>query len=248
MVIPDLPLESWLWIVLAAILIGMSRTAVSGFGILAIPILAAIFGGKESTGIILPMLLTADIYAIIHFRRKADKETFLYLMPWALFGIGAGVIVGGNINDRQFSIIVGSIILVCVFLILFFDIKGKKVHIPKNIALYGVIGTTVGFSSMIGNSAGPILWIYLLARSLDKTAFLGTSALFFFILNLTKLPLQIFVWDNLGIETITQALIVAPVVIGSAFAGTHIIKVINEKVFKYIVIGMTAAAALRLLF
>ena len=237
----------WLWILLAAVLIGLSRTAISGFGMLAVPVLATIFGGKESTGIILPMLITADVFAITYFHKKADRKTFSHLLPWAFGGLAIGMIVGNAINDRQFQIIIGSIVLVCVLILVLAEIKGNGLKIPDNMLVYALIGTTVGFASMVGNSAGPIFWIYLVARSMKKTEFMGTSALFFFIMNVTKLPLQIFVWDNIRLNTLVPALIMIPVIIGAAFAGTFIIRRINEKVFKYIVIAMILAAAVRLL-
>ncbi len=246
--ITELHTDQWLWLLLAAVLIGLSRTAVSGFGMLAVPLLAAVFGGKESTGVILPMLITADIFAITYFRKKADRKTFSHLLPWAFAGLIAGVLIGGAINDRQFRMIIGTIVIVCVLILVFFELKGTGIRLPDNIILYAFIGTAVGFASMVGNSAGPIFWIYLIARSMKKTEFMGTSALFFFIMNITKLPLQIFVWDNIRSATLIPALIMIPVIIGSAFAGTIIIKRINEKVFKYIVIVMIFAAAIRLMF
>ena len=240
--------EQWLWLLLAAVLIGLSRTAISGFGMLAVPVLATIFGGKESTGIILPMLITADIFAITYFHKKADRKTFSHLLPWAFAGLAAGAFIGNAIDDRQFRMIIGTIVIICVLILLFFELRGTGIRIPDNIAVYALIGTAVGFASMVGNSAGPIFWIYLIARSMKKTEFMGTAALFFFIMNITKLPLQIFVWDNIRINTLIPALIMIPVIIGAAFAGTFIIRHINEKIFKYIVIGMIFASAIRLLF
>lgn len=235
------------WIAIAAIFIGLSRTAIGGFGMLAVPILAGVFGGKQSTGIVLPMLVVADIFAILYFRKKADKKTFVHLLPWAFIGIGIGLFVGNYIDDRQFKTIIGSIVIICVLILIFFEIRGERAKIPDNYAIYVVIGIAVGFASMVGNSAGPIFWIYLAARSLNKLEFMGTSALFFFIMNITKLPLQVFVWNNIKWENLFPVLLMIPVILLSAWAGTFIIKRINERAFKYIVIIMIFASALNLL-
>lgn len=243
----DLQIDQWMWLLLAAVFVGLSRTAVSGLGMLAVPLMAGVFGAKESTGIILPMLITADIFAITYFRNKADRKTFVHLLPWAFLGIAAGVLTGSFINNRQFGMIIGVIVIVCVLILVFFEIRGTGIKIPDNIALHALIGISAGFTSMVGNSAGPLLWIYLFARSMKKTEFMGTAALFFFIMNITKLPLQIFVWHNIKMDTLLPVLLMIPVIIGSAFAGTIIIKHINEKVFKYIVIAMIIAAAVRLM-
>ena len=100
---------------------------------------------------------------------------------------------------------------------------------------------------MIGNAAGPIFSIYLLALGFKKNNFMGTNAWFFFIINFIKLPLQIFVWNNMGISSLATTILMLPLITIGAILGFFTLKKINEKYFRYIVILMTAIAALRLL-
>ena len=237
----------WTGIFIAAVLIGLSRTAVSGFGMLTIPLLAAMFGGKASTGIILPMLVIADVYAITHFRRDVDRTTMVRLMPWALAGLAIGLFTGKSINDDQFKLVIGLIVLVCIGILIYAEFRGSRIAIPDNLFFSALIGVMLGFASMVGNAAGPILWIFLISREVKKTGFMGTSAWFFFTMNIIKLPLQIFVWDNITVRTVVPAVAVIPVILGAAYAGTWIIRKIKEKPFRYVVLGMTLLAALNLM-
>jgi uncharacterized membrane protein YfcA len=126
------------------------------------------------------------------------------------------------------------------------EIKGKNIKLPGEAWFYALVGVLSGFASMIGNAAGPIFGIYLLALGFKKNNFIGTNAWFFFIINLTKLPLQIFVWHNIGIRSIAIAIVVLPLITLGAILGYYLLKKINEKVFRYIVIVVTAIAALKL--
>ena len=90
----------------------------------------------------------------------------------------------------------------------------------------GIIG---GFATMIGNVAGPIFAIYLLAMHLNKKSFIGTTAWFFFIINLSKFPLQVLVWKNIDLNTLAVDILVLPAIAAGAWFGIFIVKRIPEK-------------------
>lgn len=233
-------------VLVAAFLIGFSKTGISGVSMISIPILAAVFGGKESTGVVLPILIAADIFAITFYRRHVEWSNIKKVLPWAFVGLALGVLVGNLINDRQFKILISVTVLICLGLLLYLGKKGETIKVPEKAWFYIMTGVVVGFSSMIGNAAGPIFTVYLLALGFRKNDFIGTSAWFFFIINLTKLPLQIFFWHNIHLDNlIFVGLGLIPIALG-AFAGFYFVKKINEKIFRYIVIIMTALACVRL--
>ncbi len=238
----------WTGIITAALLIGISRTAISGLAILVIPLLAGIFGGRASTGIILPMLVVADLYAIYHFKNAAHRPTIIKILPWAMLGLVLGVTLGGYIDDRHFKMTIGLIVLVCILINLYTSLRGAALQVPDTAVLHAFIGIAAGFASMVGNAAGPIFWIYLISRRLSKAEFMGTSAWFFFLMNAVKLPLQILVWNNITTRNIVPSILIIPVILVGAYAGTLMIKHINEKPFRYLVLGMAMLASLNLIF
>lgn len=240
-------LYQWITIVIAAFLVGFSKTGISGVMMLAIPLLAAAFGGMDSTGIMLPMLLVGDVFAIRYYHRSADLKSVVTPLPWAMAGLAAGVIVGNYISDITFMKLIGMIVLVCLGILIYTEVKGQNFTVPNAPWFYITIGVLSGFSSMIGNAAGPIFSIYLLALGLKKNNYMGISAWFFFIINLSKVPLQIFVWHNINLRTLAVAGIMIPVITIGAVLGALILKKINEKFFRYLVVVMTAVAAAKLL-
>lgn len=244
--IMDLNWAQWITVVIVALIIGFSKTAIGGLAMLAIPIIASVFGGKDSTGIMLPMLLAGDLLAVWYYRKSVEWKKVFLPLPWALTGIILGVFVGKYISDRTFITLIGIIILICLGILIYTEMKGKNIKVPGKAWFYVLVGVLSGFASMIGNAAGPIFGIYLLALGFKKNNFMGTNAWFFFIINLIKLPLQVFVWQNIGIRSITITAVVLPLIILGAILGYYILKKINEKIFRYIVIIMTALAALKL--
>lgn len=236
----------WLTIIIAALIVGFSKTAIGGATMLVIPFLASVFGGKDSTGIMLPMLLVGDLFAIWYYRKSAEWKKIFLPLPWAILGIILGVVVGNYISDKAFLALIGIIILICLGILVYTEKKGKNVKVPEKAWFYISVGVLSGFASMIGNAAGPIFGIYLLALGFKKNNYMGTNAWFFFIVNLIKLPMQIFVWHNIGIRSVAIAAVMLPIITLGAVLGFYILKKINEKIFRYIVITMTAIAAIKL--
>ncbi|MDF2942221.1 MAG: putative permease [Herbinix sp.] len=243
----DLNLIQWITVIITAFLIGFSKTGIGGVMMLAIPILASAFGGRDSTGIMLPMLLVGDIFAILYYRRSVEWRNVITPLPWAFIGLALGVIVGNYISDKTFVMLIGVIVLFCLSILVYTEKKGKNFIVPSDAWFYILVGILSGFASMIGNAAGPIFSVYLLALGFKKNNFMGTNAWFFFIINFTKIPLQIFVWHNIGIKSLTITVLMIPIITIGAILGFFILKKINEKYFRYLVIVMTAIAALKLL-
>ena len=243
----DLSTWQWVWVIISAFLVGFSKTGISGFMMPVIPIIASVFGGKESTGIILPLLLMGDIFALYYYNRHAKWDDIKKLLPWTILGLIFGVIVGNYINDKQFKMIISASVILCLTTLIYTEKKGENLKVPKNKWFYALAGIITGFTSMIGNAAGPIFSIYLLTMNFKKNDFMGTTAWFFFLINLSKVPLQILFWHNISLKTVFLTASMVPAIAIGALLGMLMIKKINEKGFRYIIMGMTAIAAIRLL-
>ncbi len=239
----ELSLYEWLLIGLCGILVGMAKTGVSGSGTLAVPIFAVIFGGKPSTGILLPMLIMADIYAVKYYHRHANWRHVMRPMPWVLTGITIALVVGSMISEKLFTLLIAFSIIIGLAIMFVRDISGKQLTIPDNWWFAAIIGIVGGFSTMIGNAAGPIMSIYLLALCLPKNNFIGTKAWFFLLVNLTKLPLHIFFWKTINVESFTFNLMALPAILLGALLGVRIVKLIPEKGYRLLIIITTALSA-----
>lgn len=243
----DLTVYQWLLVILCGMLIGMSKTGLSGAGLFVVPVFAGIFGGKPSAGLVLPMLIVADIFAVKYYNRHAEWKYVLKLLPWAFGGILIALLVGELINDRQFQILIAAIVLVGIGLMVFQDIQSKKVTIPDYWWFAAILGLSGGFATMIGNAAGPIMSLYLLSMRLPKNIYIGTGAWFFFIVNLSKVPLHVFIWKTITWTSLSfNLLMVVPIVIG-AVSGFYLVKLFPEKAYRIFIILSTVASAFALL-
>jgi uncharacterized membrane protein YfcA len=230
----------WQWVVLAfsGICIGASKTGITNISNLAIPFFVMIFGAKPSTGIILPLLCLGDLFAVIYYRRHAEWKYILKLLPWALAGFALALAVERVVPAQSFKILIGSCILAGLVVMFINDRRGKDAVVPSGwwvSAIFGVIG---GFSTMIGNAAGPIMSVFLLSVRLPKTSFVGTAAWFFLIINYLKLPLQYFAWKNISAETLLLDLVLVPFIFIGTFLGVILIKKISESLFRRFVYAL----------
>ena len=239
-----LSVTDWTLIAICAMLIGMSKTGVPGVSMIVVPTLAIIFGGKQSTGILLPILIFADIFAVAYYHRHANWKHLVRALPWALAGLLLALWIGNQVNDQQFKRMIGIIVFVSIALMIWKDYGYMKNEFtPDQWWFAALLGITGGFATMIGNVAGPIFAIYLLAMHLEKNSYIGTTAWFFFIVNLSKFPLQALVWNNISLNTLKIDLIVFPAIALGAWLGIFAVKRIPEATYKWLVIVITVISA-----
>jgi uncharacterized protein len=243
----ELSLLQWGVILFCAILIGMSKSGLQGISIVAIPLLAWIFGGKSSTGILLPILIVADAFAVLYYHRHAHWGHILRAIPWTFAGILIALIIGNLINDQQFKRIIAVIIFVSVGLMVWRDLQKKNQKIPTQWWFAALLGLSGGFATMIGNAAGPIFALYLLAMRLPKNEYIGTSAWFFFITNLFKFPLHLFVWKTITFQSLAINLTTIPFVAAGAFSAIWLVKKIPNTFYRWFIILITILSSLVML-
>ncbi|WP_242157061.1 sulfite exporter TauE/SafE family protein [Aestuariivivens sediminis] len=237
----------WMAIGFAVFLLGLSKAGVKGIGIIIVIILAFVFGEKASTGVLLPMLIAADIFAVVYYNRHTQWVYIKKLLPWMVVGVLVGVWVGNDISEVIFKRIMALIIIGSV-LIMAFTEKRKTLVLPKHIAFSGTTGFLAGFTTMIGNLAGPISNIYFLATRLPKNEFIGTAAWLFFIINVFKLPFHFFVWHTVSKESLILNATLIPVVIFGFFIGAAVVKLISNLNYRRFILFVTALGGILMLF
>jgi len=240
--------DQWFWVILCAFFVGMAKTGVAGIGMLVVPILATIFGGKPSAGILLPMLSMADVFAVSYYHRHAEWKYIIKLLPSTVVGVLVGLFIGNIVNDQEFKFIMAIIILTGLVIMIWRESKNVDTAIPHNWLFSSIAGLLGGFSTMIGNAAGPVMAVYLLSMMLPKNSFIATGAWFFLIINLFKIPFHITVWKTIDINTFTLDLAMLPAIMIGAFLGFKLVKYIPEKPYRIFIIATTALAAIKLFY
>lgn len=226
----------------AGLLTGMAKTGVHGAGMIAVPLLAIAFGGKSSTGLMLPLLIMADIFGVTYYHRHADFGYLKKLAPWTITGILLGVYVGAQIDDQLFRQVMGIIVFLSLIVMIWME-KGMKDYVPDYWWFAGIMGVVCGFTTMVGNLAGSAAALHLLSMRLPKNQYIGTVAWFFLMVNLFKVPFHVLNWGTINMNSFLLDLLAFPFIAFGAFLGIFIIKRIPDSIFRWFIITMTAIAA-----
>lgn len=225
----------------------MSKTGVQGMMLMIVPLMAMAFGAKESTGVILPMLCMADIIAVAYYKRIADWRIVARLLPTAIIGFFIAIGVDNVVPDGQFRRLMGWTLMLAIAVMLWNEAFGKENRLMKKwwyAAIFGLLG---GFTTMIGNAAGPVMSVYLLSMRKDKMEYIGINAWFFLVINLLKIPLQAFVWNNISRQSLELNLLMLPVIGVGALIGIRIIRMFPERTFRIFVQVVTIISVLMMI-
>ncbi|MFE2043803.1 sulfite exporter TauE/SafE family protein [Streptomyces sp. NPDC059477] len=237
----------------AALLVGFSKTAVSGANTVSLAVFAAVLPARESTGILLPVLIAGDVLAVLVYRRHAHWPTLWRLFP----AVGAGVVLGTVFllwaDDAQVRTSIGAILLLMAAVTVWRRRQeSAREADPDEIVTrsgrvkarsYGVLG---GFTTMVANAGGPVMSMYLLSAGFRKLGFLGTSAFFFLIVNVSKVPFSV----GLGLIDARSLLLDAALVVfvlPGALLGRWAVNRINQRMFEQLVIAATVVGGVQLL-
>lgn len=259
----------------ASTLVGFSKTAVSGANTISLAVFAAVLPARESTGVLLPILIAGDILAVLVYRRHAHWPTLLRLFPAVAVGVVAGTFYMMWADDAAVRTSIGAILLFMSGVTVWrrraavaaetgteakpeSDEKAETEAEPETEAGTGrgtsrggritarTYGVLGGFTTMVANAGGPVMSLYLLSAGFRKLGFLGTSASFFLIVNTSKVPFSV----GLGLIDARSLLLDACLVlfvVPGAYIGRRCVDRINQKVFERIVIGATVLGGLQLL-
>lgn len=231
----------------ATFLMGTSKAGLKGLATFNVTLLALAFGAKQSTGLIMPLLMVGDVFAVFYYNRHTQWKYIVKFLPWMLAGILIGVFVGKDLPEKEFKLGMVIVIFISLAMLLWWD-RRKSASIPTHWAFAGPIGIIAGVCTMIGNLAGAFTNIFFLAMRLPKNEFVGTAAWLFFITNLFKLPFHVFVWKTISYESLLIDLKLLPAIFLGLFAGVVVVKRINDKNYKRFILVVTAIGAIAMLF
>ncbi|UJB46586.1 sulfite exporter TauE/SafE family protein [Streptomyces sp. A1-5] len=262
-------------LVLAALLVGVSKTAVGGVATLSVALFAAVLPARESTGVLLPLLLVGDVLAVRAYRGHADRAVLLRLLPSVAAGLVLGVVFVARTSDVVMRRTIGVLLLTVA---VHHGWRRARARVRSRARAReqgpeqgkdrqdrgrpGVaedtptvrqhrlrtvfFGLVAGFATMVANAGGPAMSLYLLSSGFGVLGFLGTGAWFFLIVNLVKVPFSV----GLGLITAgglaLDGLLALAVVVGAG-VGRALVHRIDQGAFERLVLVFTALASADLL-
>jgi uncharacterized protein len=244
---PDFTPLQWALAVLAAAGMGIAKGGLAGVSLLHVVIFAFLFGARDSTGVVLPMLIVGDIAAVTFLHQHARWDYVWRMLPPSCAGVIVGWALMGRVSDAMFRPIIGWIILSLAAMQLARMLRPAWFgNVPHNRWFAWGMGLLAGVTTMLANAAGPIFGLYALAVGLPKFEIVGTSAWLFFILNSFKVPFSV----GLGLihgQTLLFNLLMSPVIVLGVLGGRWLTHRLPQRLFDGLLLAFAAVAALRLI-
>jgi len=253
----------WAWLLMAgaALVVGISKTSISGLGSLVVAAFALVLPAKESTAAVLLLLICGDIVAVILYHHAADWHQLKRLLPAVVPGIALGAVFMKFVSDEVLLVSVAGCLIAAVALQI--GLRVRDARASAALAQAGtapappasarpawvpalLAGVAAGFTTMVANAAGAVMSLYLLAIKADKTRFVATGAWFFFLVNLTKVPFSIGL-GLIHLHTLAILATLIPVVLLGTWVGRHLLKALKQTSFEWLVIAASLLSAVVLL-
>jgi len=244
----DLTLWQWGGAVTAALLVGLSKAGFgTGAGLLAVPLMVAVLGPETALSIMLLVLITGDVFSLIHYRREHDTRVLAMLIPGLVLGV-----VGGSLVLDWFRELPGGEVwmkrVIGLISIAFVGIQGlrsvQERRLGEGAAAYrpavahGVaLGAAAGVTSTLAHAGGPLIALFLLPQKLPKKVLVGTMLKYFFVGNLIKLV----PYSLQGMMTAQNGLIglaLVPAVVVGTLLGLYLQGKFSDRAFRLTVYGL----------
>lgn len=225
-------------IAVLALMIGLSKGGLGGLlGAMATPFLSLVVPPDQAVGLVLPLLMIADIFAVSAYWQKWDWYLIRLTLPAATLGVFLGAYFLSTTPTELLRDILGGItILFSLYKLGEKWLLGSRAYQAQ--AWHGLLaGSVAGFASAISNSGGPPMSMYLLLQKLPTRTFIATSAIFFTVLNWVKVPFfgysGIFDW-----ETFRTFIWVIPLLPVGVWIGRWMAGKINQTAFETILVAL----------
>ena len=232
--------------VFAILLVGISKSGFgAGLGVLAVPLMSLVISPPRAAAILLPLLCIMDLFAIWHYRKMWHKKNLAILLPSAMLGILIGTLYFRYLSEAHIRILVGF--LSVLFALNYFQ---KHSQIPrKEAGLWrgALWGTIAGFTSFGVHAGGPPVNIYLLPQRLEKSLFVGTTVVFFTIVNYVKLVPYAYL-GQLNVGNLTTSLLLSPLAPLGIWLGIKLHHRINETLFYNLCYAFLLITGFKLLY
>lgn len=232
----------------AVILLGLAKGGFAGVGAIAMPLLALVISPVQAAAIVLPVLIVQDVVGVSAFRRNLDRDVLKLMIPWAAVGIVAGYLLAAKVSATAVLGVLGAISILFASYRLWIS-RGGRVPTPSNAptSLGAVLGIAAGFTSQVAHAGQPPFQMWVLPRRLSPEVVAGTTAVFFGVVNLLKVPAYLAL-GQFTRQNLMTAVALTPLAIVSTLAGVWLVRRVNPERFYTLIYVLMILVGIELLF
>jgi len=231
----------------AVILTGLAKGGFAGVGTLGTPLLAVVVGPVEAAAVILPILMLQDVIGVWAFRRTIDKAILMLLLPFAAVGIFLGWALAAYTSRAGVALALGLISVVFSVQRLWAEARPAMPSRPPRRWVGALCGVGAGFTSQIAHAGSPPFQFYVMPQRLERDVLVGTTALFFGVVNLLKLPAYLAL-GQITAPTLATSAALAPLAIVSTYAGVWLVRRVDGALFYRIVYVLLGLLGVKLIW
>lgn len=215
-------------------------------GALITALMALVLPAQVAIGMLLPMLIVGDMFAVTAHWRKWDRWIVRLLIPGAALGTLIATLFISSVSVDTLRTTLGVLILLFVVYRLLESRILRSIEYVSH-GWHGLVaGTVAGLTSTLAHAGGPPVTIYLLMQELTPRTLVATSALFFVILNLIKLPGYLAV-GLLAPTMLPQLLWTIPLILIGIWVGRRAVNRVDKRMFDAILTLLLALSGFMLL-
>ena len=230
------------------ILLGLAKGGFSGIGVIAVPMMALAISPVLAASITLPILIVQDVVSVWAFRKTWDAKVLRLMLPSAAVGIALGYALAAFVKPGAVELAVGAVAIVFALLRLWAERSSAPARAPQveRVPWRGVVaGVAAGFTSQIAHAGGPPFQMYVLPKNLPRDTFIGTSAIFFAVVNWMKVPAY-WALGQFTREAMATAAVLLPLAIASTYAGVWLVRRVPAANFYRIIYLLLIAVGAKL--
>jgi hypothetical protein len=241
-------LHFYVFAIPAVILIGLAKGGFSGLGALGTPLMALGIGDPvKAAAILLPILIAQDVVGVVAFRRSWDGSILIAMMPGAVAGIGLGYVLAAAVSTEAVMTSLGLVSILFGGYRLWVERGGRIAAASDSPAFVGTLfGVATGFTSQIAHAGGPPFQMWVMPRKLPRDVFVGTSAIFFAVINWIKVPAY-FALGQFTSENAFATAALLPVAVLASMTGVKLVRKVSAERFYTIVYLLMIAAGVKLM-
>ena len=213
----------------AVIIMGLSKGGLAGsLAMISVPLMSLVVPPIQAAGILLPILIAMDVFAVCAYRRTWDARNLVILLPTALIGIVIGWYTADHVTEAHIRLIIG--VMTFLFTLDYWFGWRATDEPGPSVSRGSFWGTIAGFTSFVSHAGGPPVQLYLLPQRMDRKIFIGTQVLFFFAVNWIKvIPYALL--GQLSPTNLETSLVLAPLAPLSILAAVKLVDVLNNDTF-----------------
>ena len=229
-------------------MLGLAKGGFAGMGALSLPIVALTVSPVRAAAILLPILIVQDIVGVWAFRRDWDGYVLGWMLPGAVIGIVLGYVFAASVDANAVLGAVGAVSMLFGAYRLWVERNGAPQSASGSPGWVGTLfGIGSGFTSQIAHAGQPPFQLWVLPRRLARDVLVGTTAIFFAVVNWVKVPAYVALGQFTRTNLTTAALLL-PVAIASTLAGVWLVRRVSPARFYTAIYWLMIAVGAKLVW